>query len=91
MPILMIRYALKLLGWTLETFNVILISTLLTSVLVLVNILGIKALLVMALLVTCVILVTGCSRLHEGFSLLVLASWEVCTLMPHQIDLITWG
>ena len=73
MPILKTRFALKLPGWTLETFNVIGISKLLTTLLVHVNILGIKALLVMTLPVTCIILVTGWSRLHKGFSLLVLA------------------
>ena len=83
----MTRFALKLLGWTLETFNVIWISTLLTSLLVPVNILGIKTLLVMALPFICNNLATGWSRLHKGFSLLVLAYWEVCTLVPHQIDL----
>ena len=31
--------------------------------------------------------VTGWSRLCKEFSLLVLACWEVCALMPHQIDL----
>ena len=77
-PILLTRFALKLLGWTLETFNVIQISTLLTSLLVVINILGIKAFLVMALPITCIILMTGCSRLYKGFPLLVLACWEVC-------------
>ena len=90
-PILMTRFALKLLGWTLKTFNVIWISTLLTSLLVLVNILGTKALLVMALPVTCIILVTGWPRFHKVFSLLELACWEVCTLMPQQIDLSHLG
>ena len=90
-PIFMTRFALKLLGWTLETCNVIWISTLLTSLLVPVNILGIKALLVLALPVSCIILVTGWSRLHKVFSLLVFACWEVCTLMPHQIDVSHLG
>ena len=53
--------------------------------------LGIQALLVMALPVTCIILVTGWSRLHKGFSLLVLVCWEVCALVPHQIDLSFLG
>ena len=87
----MTRFALKLLCWTLETYNVIWISTLLRSLLVLVNILGINDLLVMALPVTCIILVTGWSRLCKGFPLLVHAYLEVCTLMSHQIDLIHLG
>ena len=91
MSILMTRYALKLLGWTLETFNVIWIFTLLTSLLVLVNILGIKALLVRTLPGTCIILVTGWFRFHKGFFLLVLAYWEVHMLMSHQIDLSCLG
>ena len=89
--ILNTRSALKLLGWILETFNVILISTLLTSLLVFVNILGIKALIVMTVPVTCTILVTGWSRLYKGFPILVLACWEVCALMSHQIDLSPQG
>ena len=90
-PILMTRFALKLPGWTLETFNVIWISTLLTSLLVLVNILGIKALLVMALPVTCIILVTGWSRLDKVFFLLVFACCKVFMLVPHLIDLRCLG
>ena len=45
----------------------------------------------MALPVTFIILVTGWSKLHKRFSLLVLACWEVCTLMPHQIGLSHLG
>ena len=41
--------------------------------------------------VTCVILVTGWSRLNKGLPLLVLAWWEVCALMSHQIDLSHLG
>ena len=87
----MIRLALKFLCWTLETFNVIWISTLLATLLVLVNILGIKAILVIVLPVTCIILVTGWSKLHKGLHLLVLACWEVCALMSQQIDLSCLG
>ena len=61
------------------------------SLLVLVYIFGIKALPVMALSVTCIILVTGWSRLHKGIPLLVFACWEVCALMFHQIDLSHLG
>ena len=45
----------------------------------------------MTLPVTCIILMTGWSRLYKGFSLLVLACWEVCTLVPHEIDLSCLG
>ena len=89
--IFMTRLVLEFLGWTLETFNVIWISTLLTYLLVLVYIRGIKALPVTMLPVTCIILVTGWSRLNKGLPLLVLAWWEVCALMSHQIDLSHLG
>ena len=74
------------------------ISTLLASLLVLVNVLGIKALLVIVIVVwryllpvTCIILVTGWSRFHKRLLHLVLACWEVCTLMPHKINLHDMG
>ena len=71
--ILMTRLALTFLCWTLKTFNMILVPTLLTSLLVLVYILCTEALLVMALPVTCIILVTWWSRLNKGLPLLVFA------------------
>ena len=90
----MTRLAVKFLCWTLETFNVYWMSTLLVSLLVLVHILCIKALLVITavvwrslLPVTCIILVTGWSRLHKWLPPLVLTCWEVCALMSHQINL----
>ena len=89
-PTLMTRFALKPLGWTLETFNVNL--NLHTSDIPLCSFKhswhqssscnG---------FVTCIILVTDWSRFHTGFSLLVLACWEVCALMSHQIDLSHLG
>ena len=90
-PILVTRLELKLLCWTLETFNVIWIFPLLTYLLVLVYILGIKALLVIALPVTCIIVVTGWSRLQKELPHLVFACWEVFVLMSHQIDLSQLG
>ena len=83
---LMTRLALKFLCWTLETFNMNWISTLLASVLVLEYILGINALLVITLPVTHIILLTCWSRLHKGLPVLVLACWEVCVLTSHQIE-----
>ena len=90
-PLFITRFALKFLGWTLETFIVIWISTLLTSLFVPVIILGIKTHLVMVLSLTCIILVNGWSRLDRKFSFLILACWEVCSLMSCQIDLSCLG
>ena len=89
-PIYMARLALEFLGWTLETLNAIWISTLMPSLLSFEYILGINALLVTMLPVTCIILVSGWSRLNKWL-LLVLAWWEVCALMSHQIDLSYLG
>ena len=41
--------------------------------------------------VTCIILVTGWSRLYKGLPIHGLACWEVCVLMSHQIDLSYLG
>ena len=41
--------------------------------------------------VTCIVLLTGWSRFNKGLPLLVLACWEVCTLVSHQIDLSHLG
>ena len=91
-PIPMTRFILKLS--LLHTGNLSMwfeSSHFLKSLFVLIYILGIKALLVIALPVACIILVTGWSRLYKGLSLLVLACWEVCMLMSHQIDLSHLG
>ena len=69
------------------------ISTLLASLLDLVNILGIKALLVSIVVVwgyllsvICIILVNGWSRFHKRL-LLLFACWEICVLVSHKINL----
>ena len=87
----MTRLALEFLCWTLETFNVYWISTLLASILILLYILGIKALLVIILPVTWTILVTGWFRLHKRLLFLVLGCCEVCVLVFDEINLSHLG
>ena len=97
MPILVTRLTLIFLCWTLEKMNKYGISTLLASLPLLVNILDMNAFLVIVVLVwwyllsvTCIILVTGWSRLHKRL-LLVFACCKVCVLVSHKINLCYLG
>ena len=70
------------------------IYTFLTSLLVLVNIFGIKTFLAVIVVwrsVICIILVTGWSRLHKRLPLLVFTCWEICVLMSHRLICAAWG
>ena len=88
----MTRLALEFLGWALETFDVIWISILLTYLLVLLYILGIKALLVTGYCLSLVwFLWLGGLGLTKRLPFLLLAWCEVCALMSHQIDLSHLG
>ena len=92
MSIFMTRFTLIFLGRTIETFHMSGIATLGTSISTCIGLFRIKLPPVgwHLLLLTCIPLVTGWSWLERLF-LLVLAWWEVCALMSHQIDLGHFG
>ena len=95
MSILVTSFALELLSQTIETFYMLWISTLGTSIFSFVSLLRIKFLFegwhLMLIVITWIPLVTLWSGLERFTFLLVLAWWEVCSLMSHQIDMAFLG
>ena len=91
MSIFVTRFTLILLGRTLKTFHMSGIPTLGTFSCTCMGLVRIKHLLVWwHLLLTCILFVTGWPWLERLF-LLLLAWWEVCMLVSHQIDLAQLG
>ena len=88
--ILVTGLALVFLGWTLESFNMLWITTFRTPIFAYMSLFGIKPSFVWwGLLLTCGSLVTLWSWL-KGFPR-AFACWEVCLLVSHQIDVSCLG